>query len=293
MSRSSNDIRDYLGLEPETALLEIVRRTVGFMDAEDLKRRRDGSLKTQAHASRAPFQIILRLTAKAIAKEDGVKLPRHGDLHELQQLVAIEHAEMQEDICVLEDLGVQPWHVLYQHSAELKEPRWVLDIAFYTNEEERGQLALYGQNKTVWKPLRPGWNKHNNSIVIYCDTSTMLLRWWASDTPRNVFRFGPILTAYLAAMSQHTPNRWHVILYAVREIKTLQAEDESLKLSEHHRYWYALHTLRRMYRMRWGISLFPQPELSGRLSELQLQHDAAYQQFMEKTRKLITELQKK
>lgn len=300
--RSSNDIRNTLGLGPERELSERVRRAVGFLDAEDLKRSRNGGLKSQAHASRAPFQIILRLTAKAIAKEDGVTLPRFRQLTDLQQIVAIPDAELQEEIEELQDLGMQPWHVLYEPrekrgAGALKEPRWVLDIVNYSNDEDKARKQLYNtdedeEQELEDKPLRVGWNKHNNKIVILLPTKTMIERLYMPQLSLNWFRFGPILTAFLAAMAVHTPDRWLVILYAVKEIKTLQAEDDRLQLSEARRQWYAFHTLRRIYRMRWGISLSAKQEFSGPLDKVRLTQDLGYQEYLEKTRKAIAKLKK-
>ena len=43
--------------------------------------------------------------------------------------------------------------------------------------------------------------------------------------------------------------------------------------------WYAVHTLRRMFRMRFGCSMFDQEEQSGRIKDIRLTQDRGFQAY--------------
>lgn len=294
-------------LQKQLALREVVRRAVGFLHPDDLKRTKGGNadqLKDKAHPSHSPFHIILRLTAKAIEEEgDGRKW--HHQLHDLQRYVSSEDAE----VCgsweqLTDELGMQRWHVLYDahkldKAQEGEEPqpilpdcRWVLDIVTYCcEEEEASNQKQYAAS--------PGFNKREDSIVVLLPLSEFMQRVALSQSrsahpahPRsvkavvNTARFSAMLTAFLAAMGPGVPHRFLVIKYAIQELllfefQTTLDDDENevrwlpSKLDE----WWALHILRRMFRMRFGCSLFPQPEQSGRIQDIRLQEDLGWQAY--------------
>lgn len=279
---------------------EVVRRAVGFIDAEDLKIPRgqhaphelDGTgRKLQAHRSYAPFQIILRCTLKAIMREDDLAGLRYQNLHDLQQFVAIQGAEVNE----WENLGMQLWHRLYERRGE-PPPRWVLGIEYITDSQDIATERLYVfdtraqvQNRispAKWRQAKPGWNKRNNAIVLLLDPVAIIERFHTGR--RHAFRFGPMLTAFLAACSPGAPNRFLVMKWVVRELQLFEMEPQVFQNPRHQeafREWYAFHTLRRMYRMRWGVSLFDAPEQSGPLDQIRMTQDVGYQKYKEGCKK--------
>ena len=182
-------------------------------------------------------------------------------------------------------------------------PRWTFDIAQYTNDLDKATEALNvfdrrSEQERIpreqWVPARPGFNKRYKSIVIALPTWSMLQRFQPFGT-FNAFRFGPLLTSFLAAMAPNQPNRIHVIRYAVNELKLFELDTNARNeacMPERLREWYAFHTLRRMYRFRWGVSLFEQPEQSGKLDAVKLTQDVAYQYYRDKATKAMKELRK-
>lgn len=286
--------------EKEIAFQEVVRRAVGFIDSEDLKTARgehpphelDGTgRKLQAHRSYAPFQIILRCTSKAIKREENRGRVRHQDLHDLQRFVADPYAGVDD----ASSLGVQPWHQLIEQRHE-QEPRWVVGVEHVTTDPQEAtrRLNVFDERADVddrmpaieWRQAKPGWNKRNNAIVLQLHPVAMLERFHVGS--RHAFRFGPMLTAFLAACSPGAPNRFLVMRWIVRELMLFEMEPQiylHLRQQEAFRQWYAFHTLRRMYRMRWGISLFDDPEPSGPLESIRMTADSGYQKYKEGAKK--------
>ncbi len=297
---------------------EVVRRAVGLVCGDDLKQMKGGQpgdLKDHAHKNHAPFQVILRLTARAIQAEDDVPKVWHQDLEDLQRFVSSEDAELENSPRF--ELGMQQWHVLRTNTGLLPECRWVLDIARYTNDtnqatrwkyvnDERAEVERIPEEK--WKPARKGWNKRNSSIVVLLGGSELLPRTALAvsrsthpNHPRglrniyNTARFNPLLTSFLAAMSPEAPNRFLVIKYAVSELLLFDfqyATDREtgqeytwLKGGDIACEWYALHTIRRMYRFRFGCSLFPQQELKVPLDQVQRSRDLGWIYYKSEVRK--------
>jgi hypothetical protein len=187
------------------------------------------------------------------------------------------------------------------------EARRIVDIAFYTNDKEKATEALYvGDKAEVTNPTskerrkqaRLGWNKRKSNIVIVLSADSLLKRTTLvtsqsehpnhprkKGTAYNVARFSPTLTAFLAAMAPHAPNRHLVIKYCIQQLIHVKFHIAPYRNSElfHHQWlkddmleWYAFHLLRRMFRMRFGCSLFPQPETTGPLSEIRKGQDLAW-----------------
>ncbi len=316
------------GYPKEDAHREVVRRAVGFTSADDLKNpskrkayRRwqldSRGMKYEAHQSHAPFHIIMRLTAKAIEKEgDGRKW--HQDLEDLQQYVCCKKSWVCENYKELSDeLGMQRWRVLHhayiadkqkqkRGGQELKLPqcRWVLDIVEYCCDED--EATKHKQSK-----VRPGFNKREDSVVVLLPFQDMINRIALATShsphpnhPRstrhvyNVARFDPMLTAFLAAMAPGSDHRFLVIKYAIHELiqfNLLMHTDRETK--EEYQWlpgklneWYALHLLRRMFRMRFGCSMFPQPEQSGRIQDIRLQEDLGWQAYKDAVGKAFRRL---
>jgi hypothetical protein len=148
------------------------------------------------------------------------------------------------------------------------------------------------------KQARLGWNKRKSNIVIVLSADSLLKRTTLvtsqsehpnhprkKGTAYNVARFSPTLTAFLAAMAPHAPNRHLVIKYCIQQLIHVKFHIAPYRNSElfHHQWlkddmleWYAFHLLRRMFRMRFGCSLFPQPETTGPLSEIRKGQDLAW-----------------
>lgn len=297
--------------EKELAHREVVRRAVGFIGSDDLKNPSERKkyrrweldylgLKHTAHQSHAPFQIILRLTAKAIEKEgDGRQW--HRNLEDLQLYVCSKDAEQKKELEELdEELGMQSWKLLRLlmeklRRGELIKPtlpdcRWVVDIVEYCCDKDEAQ-------KHKRSKVQPGFNKREDSVVVLLPFEDMMRRIALSSSrsphpnhPRgvrhvyNTARFDPMLTAFLAAMGPGSDHRFLVIKYAIIELKKfelLMATDRQTKekyqwLPEILEEWYALHILRRMFRMRFGCSLFPQPEQSGPIKAIRLTQDLGW-----------------
>jgi len=329
-------------------LIEAVRNYVGFVAAVDLWRKKEDSNEQYLSRSYAPFQIILRLTAKAVEKEEKKKaaekkedrkiLPlKHKDLDDLQQYVSSLECVRKNDYQKLEgELGMQRWDILYeawQH--DKKEPneekrtipnsRWVMEIVRYTNNTAQATkwLNVHDENAEVdrtneknWKEAQEGFNKRNNSIVILLPANTLLARKAIvpskSDHPNhprggarnryNTARFGPMITAFLAAMAPKAKGRYLVLRYAVKEmLKLMEKQDlqwhtrittgeEFLAIPAHLEEWYALHTIRRMYRFRFGISLFPYEEVAGPLDQMRKTQDIGYQTYKKQAKKQMNKL---
>lgn len=319
-------------------LIEAVRNYVGFVAAVDLWRKKEGSNEQYLSRSYAPFQIILRLTAKAVEKEDQKNLRhKHQDLHDLQEYVSSLECVRVKRLEKLEgELGMQRWDILYeawQHDKKelderrriLPQPRWVVDIVRYTNNTAQAtewlnvfdnSVEVDRTDKKNWKEAEEGFNKRNNSIVILLPTEILLARAAIvpskSDHPNhprggarnryNTARFGPMITAFLAAMAPNAKGRYLVLRYAVKEVKRLLQKqehqwhtrrttgEELRAIPTHLEEWYALHTIRRMYRFRFGISLFPYEEVAGPLDQLLKSQDAGYQTYKKKAQRQMNKL---
>ena len=114
----------------------------------------------------------------------------------------------------------------------------------------------------------------------------------------NTARFNAGMTAFLAAMAPQAFNRFLVIRYAIQEIQRFKpymrknretGELEQWLPSKLHE-WYAFHLLRRMFRMRFGCSMFPQEEQSGRIDDVRLTEDAAWIAYKEGAKKACSRL---
>jgi len=319
-------------------LIEAVRNYVGFVAAVDLWRKKEGSNEQYLSRSYAPFQIILRLTAKAVEKEDQKNLRhKHQDLHDLQEYVSSLECVRVKRLEKLEgELGMQRWDILYeawQHDKKelderrriLPQPRWVVDIVRYTNSTAQAtewlnvfdnSVEVDRTDKKNWKEAEEGFNKRNNSIVILLPTEILLARAAIvpskSDHPNhprggarnryNTARFGPMITAFLAAMAPKAKGRYLVLRYAVMEVLNFMRNqeyewhtrrttgEEFRAIPAHLEEWYALHTIRRMYRFRFGISLFPYEEVAGPLDQMRKTQDIGYQTYKKQAKKQMNKL---
>lgn len=273
-----------------------VSEAVGFNDVARFQDR-NGSAKRKAHQHRTPWQLILTLTRKAIAREEKLtsydQAQKDGRMWELQ---------------FLHETGMDSWTRLYPvkrtlllgRNEDLEYPRQVLDIARYTNDltqatewlnvhdaEHQGSRV----DKSEWKPARPGWNKLNHSIVVVLPTKAMIERY---NGTRPHYNFGPILTAWLAAMAPHSKKRTIVIRQAIQYLREFEHEttveppmfaEMPIKDAETMKDWYAFHTLRRLFRMRFGCGMCQHkvagqwvetPEPDGPLVEFDIRQDKAW-----------------
>lgn len=274
---------------------EDVSEAVGFNDVARFKNR-EGYTKRKAHQHRTPWQLILTLTRKAIAREEELtsydQAQKDGRMSELQWL---------------HEIGMDSWTSLYPvertvllgRMQNLEFPRQVMDIARYTNDHAQATEWLNVHDaehqstrvdKSKWKPARPGWNKLNHSIVVLLPTKAMIERY---NGTRPYYTFGPILTAWLAAMAPHSKKRTIVIRQAMqylREFEHAHVEppvfaDMPVKDAETMKDWYAFHTLRRLFRMRFGCGMCQHkvdgewvetPEPAGALNEFDINQDKAW-----------------
>ena len=243
----------------ELQVEEVVRRAIGF---------------TVAPGSGKPWQILLTLTRKAIQRED--ELPRASDAS------AGDFSPM-EELQHLGEFGMDPWVELYPIQ-ENTAPRHVLDIARHTTDPTEATQWLNRfdskhktdtNNQANWVQARPGWNKKGKSIVI-------LLKEWPQPYPVKRFNqltftpprhnFGPILTVWLAEMAPRVRHRYLVIRHSIRYLMEFYNDPRKLKRGEftgpppefegdvarqeEMREWYAFHTLRRMFYLRFGCSMW-------------------------------------
>lgn len=310
---------------------EAVRRFVGFLHADDLKRTKGDkeALKDNAHRSRAPFHLILRLTGKAIENEgDGRQW--HSRLVDLQDYVCSSEPHkaghwqelherrkrQQNDLNAgvpypdMMELGMQEWRVLYDaHKHDqgggvpriIPDCRWVLDIVQYTTDQDEATRIKWnvkrgGKLTDKHTPAKPGWNKRNDNIVVLLPFASAMRRMTYTV---HVARFGPLLTSFLAAMAPDKQGRALVIKYCLQQLllferlpmrKDRQTDTWHAWLPEHLHEWWAFHLLRRMFRMRFGCSMFDEEEQSGPILRMAPERDLAYMKYKATVKKAYQRL---
>lgn len=273
---------------------EIVRRCVGFVSNEELP--------NNTRRSRRPFYLICSLTGKAIEKEgDGRQWHHMRD--DLQRFICSKDCEVKGDTEHIHDeYGMQRWHLLRVTAKERKagresvvpDCRWVVDIAHYCTDQDEAtrikwNLKPHEELTEKHTPAQPGWNKRNDNIALLWPFPHAMRRITGAV---NAARFGPLLTSFLAAMAPNAKGRVLVIKYAIEQLllfefqfTTDQHGKEYQWLPEHLVEWYAFHLLRRMFRMRFGCSMFPQAEPSGPILRMAPERDLAYQQYKKEVAK--------
>jgi len=117
-------------------------------------------------------------------------------------------------------------------------------------------------------------------------------------TVYNTARFNPMITAFLAAMGPNADDRFLVIKYGIEQVLQfkpyMRTDRETGEVyqwlpSELHE-WYALHLLRRMFRIRFGCSMFPQEEQSGRMGDVRKSDDKAWRYYKNEVGKAYKKL---
>jgi len=139
---------------------------------------------------------------------------------------------------------------------------------------------------------------------------------------RHRFSFGPLLTAWLAAMAPHAKYRLLVIRHAIKMLTDFYAGDgdknqeKALMLPRPPIFetgdnvdtmneWYAFHTLRRMFRMCFGCNMFQHQDRSsgsvewvetieppGSLQNYDLKEDRAWQTYKKTVKPLLKKFEK-
>ena len=294
-----------------------------------------------------PWQILLTRTRKTIKKEDKLRLYRDASFG--------VNAPM-EPLLEWQDLAMLNWYDLYprrsaahfqpatqmpnesrlgrrnltvEENDMLEYPRHVLSIANFTNDLERatewlnvndGDYSGSRLSKDKWQRAHVGWNKKDKCVVVVQDTKMML-----TQKGINRFSFGPLMTAWLAAMAPHAKNRLLVIRHAIHMLLEFDASDGDTNQAakgimpaaplifldsdgerqEQLRHWYAFHTLRRMFRMCFGCSMFQHQDRSsgrvewvettepaGSLRDYDLTQDRAYQTYKKTLKPLLKQFEK-
>lgn len=275
---------------------------------------------TYAPQTSKPWQLLKTLTRKAIQKEEGLKRPCDAlQENENWQLVNSEFwresSDLKQTFEWLQENGMEPWVLLYPQKT--KEIRHVFDIVRHTNNQAHAteMLNVFDPNhkgkrkdKSKWIQARAGWNKEGKSIVVLFE------EWpkpypvknhrdqWVTLRPR--YRFGPLMTAWLAAMAPRVTHRHLVIRHAIRQLSEFYNDHKKLKQGEvtgpppqfvgdikrqeEMREWYAFHTLRRMFRFRFGCSMWQNGQGENRhevleqmssLQQFDLNQDKAWKDY--------------
>lgn len=292
------------------------------------------STRVQNGQHNTPWQILLTLTRKTIAKEDGLANIRdasHGLFAPMDMLLEWQ------------DLAMTNWYELYpkklpsqsrrkdrnfsiEENDDLEYPRHILGIAYYTNDLHQATEKLNVNDtsftgarlsKDKWQRAHYGWNKKDKCIVVVQDTREMIML-----ASRHRFSFGPLLTAWLAAMAPHAKYRLLVIRHAIKMLTDFYAGDgdknqeKALMLPRPPIFetgdnvdtmneWYAFHTLRRMFRMCFGCNMFQHQDRSsgsvewvetieppGSLQNYDLKEDRAWQTYKKTVKPLLKKFEK-
>ena len=238
------------------------------------------------------FQILLTLSRKAVKTEDGLlreKDSTTGDNAALVELLQWQELGM-EDWWSLYPRRAKPKApkkrgeriLSLEPNDDLELPRQALDVAFYTNnlDEATKRLNVFDGSHSGWRPrvskqdwtrASVGWNKKGKSIVVVLDTISIL-----NLAQMNRFSFGPLMTAFLIAMAPKAKNRLLVIRYCIGMLLSFYAAEGEKRESRLEgigfappeftsgdpkrialmQEWYALHTLCRLFRMRFGCDMF-------------------------------------
>lgn len=182
------------------------------------------------------------------------------------------------------------------------------------------------EEKSKWKKTAHiGFNKHERQHVVLLDkwpepcTSHIKLYYTSDEgvkkqsalsraVPR--YYFGPILTAWMLAMAPRAKHRTLVIKTAIGMLMTFYNDNQKLQGGfnggatgpppifddEVQNEWYAFHTLRRMFRLRFGCSMcqhqkdeewFETKEPSGSLYNFDPNEDAAFQTYKQEVKARI------
>lgn len=294
-----------------------VRVAVGFSTKTERSRSIDGTTKTVAHQVNTPWQLILTSTRRAIKRED--KLDQYNKSHsKMGSLFDLSDYEV----------GMRPWIDWYDEWTAIKakdqgknsngnlphqrvqryidrlerigmeDMRYALFIERYTDDE---------QQATEWlgQPAKDGWNKNGKHVVILNGREPVVDTDWLNGHLR--WSFGPIGTAWLAAMAPRATDRVLVIQHAIKMLKAFYIDDDistpkftgSLRDRERRMEWYAFHTLRRMFRLRFGCSMVYMKnaekavEIRQPLDEVRTSEDAGFMQYKKELQERLKELAEK
>ena len=92
-----------------------------------------------------------------------------------------------------------------------------MDIARYTNDIAQATEWLGG------KPAKVGWNKNHKQIAVVRSTKEMIDDF---NGHRTWHRFGPIGTAWLAAMAPRMNYRYLIIQYGIQQLMEFYNDDD-------------------------------------------------------------------
>jgi len=155
------------------------------------------------------------------------------------------------------------------------------------------------------QPAKDGWNKSGKHVVILNGREPVVDTDWKTAFMR--WSFGPIGTAWLAAMAPRATDRVLVIQHAIKMLKAFYIDDDistpkftgNLRRRERMMEWYAFHTLRRMFRLRFGCSMVYMKnaekavETRQPLDEVRTSEDAGFMQYKKELRERLKEMAKK
>jgi len=185
------------------------------------------------------------------------------------------------------------------------------------------------EEKAKWsKTAHKGMNKHERQYVVLLDkrpeacTSHVKLYFLDQEGVRKYsglnraiprYYFGPILTAWLLAMAPRSNQRVLVIRAAIRMLMRFFNDNRKLQGGfsggatgpppmfddEEQNEWYAFHTLRRMFRLRFGCSMCQHQENnrwceteepSGRLYDFDPNLDGAFKTYKQQETACVKDL---